>query len=205
MFLKPHTCYLVGDDQSLLEVGEGTSYLNLLPLLILREDVLEDLLCILFYQAVGCIDNILCGAVVLFQLEDLCLGEVGSEFQYVVNVGTPEGVDALRIVTHHADAVVLLCQLFHDQMLGEVGVLVLIHQDILELIAVSLQHIGMIAEQYVGLHQQVVEIHAVACAQPALIALIDLMNHWSLGHLVILHYLCIGSIHARCDEAVLCP
>ena len=142
MFLEPHPADLVCDDQSLFEIGESTLHLDLLPHVVGGKNLLEDLLAVLLDETVGGIHDVLRGTVVLFQLEDLRLGIVGSELQYVVDIGTPEGVDALGIVTHHADTVVFVCQLFYDEMLCEVCILILIHQDELKLVAVALQDLA---------------------------------------------------------------
>ena len=46
-----------------------------------------------------------------------------------------------------------------DLVLGHVGVLVLVDQDVLESLAIVLEHVGVLAEQLDDLHQQVVEVH----------------------------------------------
>ena len=46
-----------------------------------------------------------------------------------------------------------------DDVLGVVGVLVLVDQNVLEQLLIARQHVGAVAQQEVGLQQQVVEIH----------------------------------------------
>jgi len=89
----------------------------------------------------------------------------------------------------------VLRQLPDDVVLGEIGILVLIHEDILKLIAVSLQYIAVIAEQDIGIHQQVVEM----------VALVYLEEPRAPGHTVVFQDLRISCIHRRCDQAVLRP
>ena len=60
-----------------------------------------------------------------------------------------------------------------DLVLRHVGVLVLVDQHVLEPLLIVRQHIGMVAEQLDGLHQQVVEVHRPGLQQPGLIVGVD--------------------------------
>ena len=60
-----------------------------------------------------------------------------------------------------------------DLVLGGVGVLVLVDEDVLEALLVVRQHVGMVAEQLDGLHQQVVEVHRTGLQQAGLIVGVD--------------------------------
>ena len=59
------------------------------------------------------------------------------------------------------------------QVLRPVGVLVLVHQDLLPASLVARQHVGVLLEQEDGAHQQVVEVHRVVLVQLALVGLVD--------------------------------
>ena len=55
--------------------------------------------------------------------------------------------------------VVVFSQLTDDEVLGEIGILILVYQDVGEQVAIVLQYVGVIPEKYIGIEQQVVEIH----------------------------------------------
>jgi len=77
-------------------------------------------------QAVGRLHDVARRAVVAFELEEAILRVGVFEAQHVVDVGAAEGVDALRVVAHDADVAVLLAEALDDEVLGEVGVLILV-------------------------------------------------------------------------------
>ena len=81
-------------------------------------------------------------------------------------IGSAEGVDALRVVAHHADVGVGLCQAAYDEILRVVGILVLIYEDVPEPVPVLFQRVGKVPEKDVGVYQQVVEIHGVVGLAP---------------------------------------
>ena len=76
--------------------------------------------------------------------------------QNVVDIGATERIDRLGIVAHNAEMPVLSSKLLYDEMLGTVGVLILIDQHIAEILLVEFKHIGMVAEEDVGIDQQIV-------------------------------------------------
>ena len=117
------------------------------------------------------------GAVVLFQLEQLGLRVVFFEVEDVLDVGAAKGVDALGIVSHHTDILMHGAQLLDDEVLGEVGVLVLVHQDVAEAVLVFVEQIGEVPKQHIHLVQQVVEVHLTRTKASDLILRIDVGQH----------------------------
>ena len=87
----------------------------------------------------------------------------------VADVGAPEAIDGLVGVSHHADVRPLAAKLQDDAVLRRIGVLILVHQNVLKLVLMPLQHIGMLAKQLVRLHQQIVKIHRPGVFQLLLI------------------------------------
>ena len=119
---------------------------------------------------VGGLDDGASGAVVLLQLIGLRCGVVVAERENILDLRTAERVDTLRIVTHDAHPTVQLREATDDDVLGEVGILILIHQDVVKQLLILAQHIGAVPEQDVGLQQQVVEVHrAVLLAAAAIL------------------------------------
>ena len=90
-----------------------------------------------------------------------------------------------------------------DDVLGIVGILILIDQDVFELLLVTGRHIGTIPQQDVGLQQQVVEIHRPV---PLAAGAIDVVDVAELGNLHPPVFGCgthIGQVSARRHQAVL--
>ena len=120
---------------------------------------------VLFYQAVGRADNGLGGTVILLQLEDLRIGIYFRKIENIVNIGTTEGVDTLCIIPHHTDMLMVLGKLQHDAVLCKIGILILIHQNVTELVLITRQHLGVVPEQQECVEQQIVEVHRICCRQ----------------------------------------
>ena len=54
------------------------------------------------------------------------------EIEDILDLGTAEGIYGLRVIAHHTKVLMGLAELFQYEILGEVGVLVLIDHDVLE-------------------------------------------------------------------------
>ena len=78
-------------------------------------------------------------AVVAFQADDPGAGEIVLEAQDVADLGAAPGVDRLVVVADAAEVVMALRQRPQPQVLGDVGVLVLVDQDVAELLLVALE------------------------------------------------------------------
>ena len=113
------------------------------------------------------------GAVVLLQLDHPGVWKYFLEVQDILDVGSPELVDGLVVVPHHAQVPVLARQQPHQLKLHCVGVLVLIHHDIAEPLLVVVQHLLLGLEQLHRLQQQIVKIQGVVGPQLPLILAVD--------------------------------
>ena len=69
-------------------------------------------------------------AVVLLELDDLGVGEVALEVEDVADVGVAEAVDRLVVVADDHQVAVLLGEQLEQPVLGVVGVLVLVDEDV---------------------------------------------------------------------------
>ena len=67
-------------------------------------------------------------------------------------------------------------QFLDDKILGEVGILVLVHEDVVVAILIFVEHIGKIAQQDVHKVKQVIEVHRVGVTQTGVVAGKDLGN-----------------------------
>ncbi len=90
------------------------------------------------------------GTVVLFQLENLQIRVGVFKIQYVADVGSAKRVYALGIIAHNTKTVVLFCELGHNDMLCEIGVLILVDKYVSEKILIMAQHIGIVSQKQIG-------------------------------------------------------
>ena len=125
-------------------------------------------------QAGGRAEDVGRGAVVRLQPYDARAGEVLLEAQDVVDLRPAPAIDRLVVVANAADIAVALRQQPEPQVLRHVGVLVLVHQHVLELLLVLGKHVRIFLEQAQALEQQVAEVDGVQHLQPRLIVGIEL-------------------------------
>ena len=85
------------------------------------------------------------GAVVLLQLDHRGVGEVVLEIEDVADVGVAEAVDRLIVVADHHQVAVLGGEQLQQPVLGVVGVLVLVDEDVAEDAAPAVAHLVVAA------------------------------------------------------------
>ena len=129
----------------------------------------------------GRLQNVLRRAIVLLQPDDLGLGEVLLKLKNVADVGATPGVDRLILVSHGANIVVLARQHAHEFVLGAVGVLVLVDQQVLEAPVVVFANLRRGFQQAHSFEQKVVEIERVRLAQFLAILLVQVGDALCLG------------------------
>ena len=149
-------------------------YRDLCARRVLRPEGLPLALRIVGDHRVCRVQDILRGAVVLFETDHRRAREALLKAHDVFNRRPAEFIDALVIVAHHAEVLPLLRQELHKHILRVVGVLVLIHHHIAELVLVIFQHIRAFLKQPHGIADQVVKIHGVRLFEALLVQLICL-------------------------------
>ena len=113
------------------------------------------------------------GAVVLLERHDVRVGVVALEVEDVADVGAAPGVDALVVVAHRHHVALRLGQGPDQAVLGVVGVLVLVDQDVLEAGLPAVAD-GLVALQELRRdHQEVVEVHRPVVAEGCGVAPVD--------------------------------
>ena len=118
---------------------------------------------------VGGFQNASGGAVVLLQFHYLERRPVVLQPGQILRARAAPGVDRLIVVADHGEVTLGQSQHAHQLVLGAVGVLILVHQQILNAMAPLLENPGLGAE-HVRRHQdQIIEIHRVAGAQHAVV------------------------------------
>src|SRR5690606_16952879 len=153
-------------------IADRADHFDFLARFIFRENNLFELIPVVGDDAVGRVDDVLGGTVILFQFEYFQVGVILLKIQDVLDIRPPEGVNALCIVPHHADVLVNRCQTLDNQVLREIGVLVLVHHNVPEFMLVLMKGLGMVPEQDVGFEQQVVEIHGACLVTAVNISLV---------------------------------
>ena len=173
--------YFTGHLLSLILVamcGENTKFLSHF---FLRIYCFFNLIGITSDDAVGCIHNVLRRTIVALQLYNTGTGILCGKLQNVVDVRTTKSIDALRIISHHTNGRIRTGELPNDGMLCRIGVLILIHQDILKALAIMFTHLRLLAKQEISVEQQIIEIHGVGLVATLAIGCIDVAH---LGNVV---------------------
>ena len=132
------------------------------------------------------IQNGLRRTVVLFEHDGLRVREVLFEILDVADVGTAEGVYGLIGVTDDGNPggsdparargmrIGLLARIdagefTHQYVLGVIGVLILVHENVTEFVPVIIARLRARSEQFDGAHDQIVEVHGVGLGQTVLV------------------------------------
>ena len=168
-----------------------------------REALLLQTARVVLDERVGSLNDGLCRAIVLLELIDLGRRIVPLEREDILDLRTTEGVDTLRIVTHNAYVGVEQRQTAHDDILRHIRILILIDKHIAELLLILCQHLGHVAQQDVGLQEQVVEVHSTVELTAAAVFSIYVARLGNLKLAILGRECRIGDICARRNQAVL--
>ena len=194
----------VGDyAHRLLLFGVGLQQPDLLAFLPHRVAFLRDAACVVGDERVGCVDYGRGGAVVPLQPEYVAVGVIFAEIQYVLDLGAAEGVDRLAVVADHADVAVRGGQLLEYQVLGVVGVLVLVHHYVEEALRNRPQRLGVVAQQVVHVQQYVVEVHDPGLLELLLVELVEVAQARPAGMVVGRLQLAAVAVAVHGDQVVL--
>ena len=120
-------------------------------------------------------------AVILFQPHHLGTGKIRLEPQDVAHFRPAPAIDGLIVIPHAADVAMPPRQEPQPHVLGDVGILILVHKNIAKSGAVLFQHILMRLEDMDHMQQQIAEIDGVQLAQPGLIGRIKLQPAVVIG------------------------
>jgi hypothetical protein len=112
--------------------------------------------------------------VIALQADHLRAGEIALEAQDVFDLRAAPAIDRLVVVAHHADITAPTIanrarQQLQPQILDNIRVLIFVHQDVAEALAVIGQDVGMPAQQRQRIQEQVAEIRRIQRLQPRLI------------------------------------
>ena len=121
---------------------------------------------------VGSVQNVLGGAVILLQADGPCVFIALLEAENVGYVRTPEAVNALVVIAHHANVAVRACQQARQEKLQVVGILVLVNEYIAELILIVCPHFLVALQQGHRMQDDVVKVQGVGLPELLIVKLI---------------------------------
>ena len=136
---------------------------------------------IVLNDAVGRVENVGGGTVVLFQTDGARPGKSLLKMEDVLDGRAAEFVDGLVIVAHNADVVGAACQKAHQMKLRHASVLILVHQHIAEFVLVIAAGILVLTKHVHRMENQVVKVHRAGGFQPARVSGIHLAHQRLLG------------------------
>ena len=113
------------------------------------------------------------GAVVLLQPDHLRPLEILLEAQDVAHLGPAPAIDRLVVVAHAADVAMPAGQEPQPEILRDVGVLILVHEDVAEPAAVLREDVLVLLEHVDDVQEQVSEIAGVQRQQPVLVGAVE--------------------------------
>ena len=144
--LTTQSRYLIRHNIPLFHITVSLKHTNSLSLFLFGKHLLTYLPLILRNQAIGSTNNGLSGTVILFQLEHFRIRINLRKIQNIINIRSPERVNALSIVAYHTYTLTLFGKLEHDTVLGIIRILILIYQHIAKLLTITCQYLRKITE-----------------------------------------------------------
>ena len=201
--LAPDTLHVLRHNRRLFLVAVSRLILNLLALRILAEHILRNLVAVMLDQTVSRLNDGLGRAVVLFQFEETRALKLALIVENIIDIGTTETIDTLRVITHGTNTLLLLTELHDDRHLNVVGILILIHQDIIEAGGIFVANILMLPEELIGKRQQIIEIHGIGLLAALHVSHENLTNLRHLRTLVLLEDSRIALISRSTHQVVL--
>ena len=159
----------------------GGVHLHLVALAVVGPQGLALALGVVLDDAVGGVQDVGGGTIVLLQPDGLCPGVALFKVEDVLNGSPAEAVDALVIVAHHADVALRAGEQAHQTELRHTGVLILVHQQVFVFGLVEVPHVRVLCQQLHGLVDEVVEVEGTGLLQPLFVGGVDAGRQCPLG------------------------
>ena len=169
---------LIGDQAGFLVPIPQAAHAHLVAIIAVGPQGLAQSPLVLLNQARSRAENMGGGAIVPFQPHDLRAGKVLFKTQDVANLCPAPAIDRLIIIANTTDILAFaflaaLGQQAQPEILRDVGILILIDQDILEQMAIALQHFGVLGKDRQIVQQQIAKVTGIQGTKPLLILAID--------------------------------
>ena len=134
---------LLADPARLLGPVPDADHLDLVALVLLGPQGLAEPAGILGDQAGGGGEDVRGRAVILLEADDLRARKILLEAQDVGHLGAAPGIDRLVVVADAADVLALLGEQAEPEILGLVGVLIFVDEDIFEALLIVFEHVAV--------------------------------------------------------------
>lgn len=135
---------------------------------------------------IGCVENGLRRTIILFEHDGFRVREILLEILNITNIRASERINRLVGIAHHRNprrsdtacpshmwiglfSRINAGKLTYEHILRMVGVLILVHENITELMPVIFAHLWATLEQFDGAHDQIVKIHGIRHGQTVLV------------------------------------
>ena len=149
---------------------------NLVPLGIIRPQAFLLAMRVVVNYRIGSRQDILGGAIILLQHDGTGIRIVLLKVQDIGNIRTAPAVDGLIRITHHAEITVAPCQQGSQLILCPVGILILIHQNVLEAPLIAAADFLIFRQQRHRHQQQIIKVKGIVLPEHCLIFLVYLGN-----------------------------
>ena len=173
MLLGVQRLDLLADEAGLLLGIPGAGDRDFFARLVFRPKRLAEAALVLGDEAGGGREDVAGGAVVALEPDHRRAGKIVLEAEDVVDLGAAPAIDRLVVVADAAQVLARLSQKPQPEILGDVGVLVLVHQHVAEAVLVLLQNVRVLAPQAQAFEQEIAEIGGVENLQPLLIGAVE--------------------------------
>ena len=171
---RPETLDLIRDDARLLLAIPDTLDDDRVALLAFGPESFAEPAVILRDETRGGAQNMGGGAVILFEPHDARAGKIVLEAKDVADFGATPPVDGLVVIPHAADVLMGSGQKPKPEVLGHVGVLVFVHENVAEQLLVALQNVTVFGEKGETVQQQIAEIDGIERFQAVLVLAVQL-------------------------------
>ena len=170
--------------QSLLLLRISLQKLYLLPHIPLGIALFGNATLVLADHRIGRIHNGLRRTVIALQAENPGIGIILLEVEDVLYSCSAKSIDALGIVSHNRDVLVILCQRSENHILQEVSILILIDENKLEPCLYLGKSFRLVSQKAVGVQQDIIKVHYSLLLALFLIHLVDEMDVRAAGTLI---------------------
>ena len=162
-----------GDHRRFFLVIQGHDEADVVVAFVVAPEGLGSTSDVVFDQRVGRVQDGRGAAVVLLQLDDVRIGEEALKLEDVGDVGTAPAVDGLVVIAHDTDVERRTYEGAEQSHLDGVGVLKLIHHDILVDGSAGFSDVLVLLKELHAEDEEVVEVHGVERTELALVGLIN--------------------------------
>ncbi len=135
----------------------------------MREKLFAGSVAVLIDNSYGTVQNGLRGAIVLFQQDDFRVLKIFLKALNVAVIRSPPAIDGLVFIPHNVQVFMYPGEVTQDGILGIIGILEFIHQDMLEFVPIGVPHNRIALKKLVGIDQHIVKVHGVILHQALLI------------------------------------